>query len=215
MIYIDNVTKYYHTRAGRKTVLRNVSGVIRPGDRIGILGRNGTGKSTFVRLLAGVEYPNAGRIERRMSVSWPLAHGIGLQAALTGADNARFIARIYCQPIDQVIGFVEEFAELGDYMNMPVSTYSAGMMGRLLMGLSLAVDFDCYLIDEVTATGDSRFVTRSQELLTRKTRERAIVFVTHLPDHLKLYCRTAAVLHEGSLTFFEDIDEAVATYQAL
>jgi capsular polysaccharide transport system ATP-binding protein len=216
MIYMDRVSKHYEIRGGhRKVVLRNASAIIRPGDAVGILGRNGAGKSTLVRMLAGVEYPTSGRIERRMSVSWPLAAGIGLQATMTGADNARFVARIYGQPIPKVIRFVQDFAELGDYFNMPVRTYSAGMMGRLLLGLSFAVDFDCYLIDEVTATGDSRFVIRAQEMLAEKTRGRTVVLVSHVAEHLKLYCRTAAVLHDGSLTFFEDIDEAVAAYKAL
>jgi capsular polysaccharide transport system ATP-binding protein len=216
MLVLDNVSKHYEVRGGgRKTVLRNVSAVIRPGDAVGILGRNGTGKSTLVRMLAGVEHPSSGRITRRMSVSWPLAHGIGLQAALTGADNARFIARIYDHDVDDMLRQVEEFAELGSYINMPVRTYSAGMMGRLLLGLSFAVNFDCYLIDEITAAGDARFVARSQERLAEKTRGRTLVLVSHVPEHLKLYCRTAAVLHQGSLTFFEDVDEAVATYKTL
>ena len=216
MIYMDRVSKHYEIRGGqRKVVLNNASAIIRPGDAVGILGRNGAGKSTLVRMLAGVEYPTSGRIERRMSVSWPLAAGIGLQAAMTGADNARFIARIYGQSIPKVIRFVQDFAELGDYFNMPVRTYSAGMMGRLLLGLSFAVDFDCYLIDEVTAAGDARFVIRAQEMLAEKTRGRTVVLVSHVAEHLKLYCRTAAVLHNGGLTFFEDIDEAVATYKAL
>ncbi|WP_439598707.1 ABC transporter ATP-binding protein [Falsiroseomonas sp.] len=216
MIYFDRVSKHYELRGGgKKHVLRNVSGIIRPGDAVGILGRNGAGKSTLVRMLAGVEHPNSGRIERRMTVSWPLAHGVGLQNSMSGADNARFIARIYNQPIKKVLDFVEEFAELGPYMDMPAKTYSVGMMGRLLLGLSFAVDFDCYLIDEVTATGDQRFVARAQALLAEKTRGRSLVLVTHVPDHLKMYCRTAAVLNEGSLTFFEDVDEAVATYKAL
>jgi capsular polysaccharide transport system ATP-binding protein len=216
MIYLDRVSKHYEVRGGgRKTVLADVSAVIRPGDAVGILGRNGAGKSTLVRMLAGVEFPSSGRVERRMSVSWPLAHGIGLQNTLSGADNARFIARIYNHPIPKVLAFVQDFAQLGGYFDMPVRTYSAGMMGRLLMGLSFAVDFDCYLIDEVTATGDARFLERSQEMLSEKTRGRTVVLVSHVAEHVKLYCRTAAVLHDGSLTFFEDIDEAVATYRAL
>ena len=216
MILLRDVSKFYDVRGvGKRWVLRDTTAVIRPGDRVGILGRNGTGKSTLMRLLAGVEYPSSGRIERRMSVSWPLAHGIGVHGGLSGADNARFIARIYAQPVDELVEAVAEFAELGPYMTMPVSTYSAGMMARLLLGLSMAMDFDCYLIDEVTATGDQRFIARAQALLAEKTRGRSLVLVSHVPEHLKLYCRSAAVLHDGSLTFFEDVDEAVATYKAL
>jgi capsular polysaccharide transport system ATP-binding protein len=216
MLILDRVTKHYRMRnGGLRTVLRNVSAVIRPGDAVGILGRNGAGKSTLVRMLAGVEHPTSGRIERRMRVSWPLAHGVGLQNTMSGADNARFIARIYDKPVQDVLDFVEDFAELGPYIDMPAKTYSAGMMGRLLFALSLAVDFDCYLIDEVTATGDARFVNRAQQVLAERTRDRSIVMVSHQPEHLRLYCRSAAVLHEGALTFFEDVDEAIATYKTL
>lgn len=216
MLVLENVSKYYAVRGGgRKTILRNCSAVIKPGDAVGIMGRNGAGKSTLVRMLAGVEYPSSGRIVRNMTVSWPLAHGIGLQNSISGADNARFIARIYGQPVERVLEFVENFAELGPYINMPVRTYSVGMMGRLLFGLSLAVDFDCYLIDEITAAGDARFVARAENALTERTRGRTIIMVSHVPDHLKLYCKTAAILNEGALTFYEDIDEAVATYKAL
>lgn len=216
MILLRDVSKFYTLRDGRKRwILRDTNAVIRQGDRLGILGRNGAGKSTFMRLLGGVEYPSSGRIERRMTVSWPLAHGIGVHGALTGADNARFIARIYGRPIAETIEAVNEFAELGDYMWMPVSSYSAGMMSRLLLGLSMAVDFDCYLIDEATSVGDHRFVERTQARLESKLRTAALVMVSHSPAHIRTFCRTAAILYNASLTFFEDIDEAIATYEAL
>ena len=216
MILLRDVSKFYDVRGvGKRWVLRDTTAVIRPGDRVGILGRNGTGKSTLMRLLAGVEYPSSGRIERRMSVSWPLAHGIGVHGGLSGADNARFIARIYAQPVDELVEAVAEFAELGPYMTMPVSTYSAGMMARLLLGLSMAMDFDCYLIDEATSVGDQRFIERTQERLETKLRNSAVVMVSHHPNHIRTFCRTAAILHDGTLTFFEDLDEAIATYEAL
>jgi capsular polysaccharide transport system ATP-binding protein len=216
VIILDRVSKHYAVRGGgQKTILNDVSAVIRPGDAVGILGRNGAGKSTLMKMLAGVEYPNSGRIHRRMSVSWPLAHGVGVQTALSGADNARFIARIYGEPVRRVLDFVAEFSELGEYLDMPVRTYSAGMMGRLLFGLSLAVEFDCYLVDEITAAGDPRFIARTQSALNERLRGRTIIMVSHIPEHLHLYCRTAAVLNEGALTFYEDLNEALATYQAL
>jgi capsular polysaccharide transport system ATP-binding protein len=216
MILLDDVSKFYKLRGqGRRWVLRNTTAVIHPGDRIGILGRNGAGKSTLMRLLGGVEYPNSGRVERRMSVSWPLAHGIGVHGALTGADNARFVARIYDRDPDEMVESVEEFAELGRYMDMPVSTYSAGMMSRLLLGLSLAMDFDCYLIDEATSVGDKRFIDRTHEALQNRLRNRALVMVSHTAFHIRSFCRTAAILHNGALTFFEDLDEAIATYETL
>jgi len=216
MILLDDVTKFYSVRGrGRRFILRNATAVIRPGDRLGILGRNGAGKSTLVRLLGGVEYPSAGRIERRMTVSWPLAHGIGVHGSLTGADNARFIARIYDRDLDEVVDAVNDFAELGNYMDMPINTYSAGMMSRLLLGLSLAMDFDCYLIDEATSVGDQRFIDRTQAALETRLHDRALVMVSHHATHIRTFCRTAAILHNGALTFFEDLDEAIATYEAL
>jgi capsular polysaccharide transport system ATP-binding protein len=216
MILLDGVSKYYHMRGqGRRWILRDTTAVIRPGDRVGILGRNGAGKSTLMRLLGGVEYPSIGRVERRMSVSWPLAHGIGVHSSLTGADNARFIARIYNLDADDLVAAVNDFAELGSYMDMPVSSYSSGMMSRLLLGLSLAMDFDCYLIDEATSVGDQRFIERTQQILETTLKSRALVMVTHSTTHIRSFCRTAAILHNAHLTFFEDLDEAIATYEAL
>jgi capsular polysaccharide transport system ATP-binding protein len=150
-----------------------------------------------------------------MSVSWPLAHGIGVHGGLTGSDNARFIARLYDLDAEELVEAVNDFAELGTYMDMPIGTYSAGMMSRLLLGLSLAMDFDCYLIDEATSVGDARFIDRTQEILETRLRSRALVMVTHSPQHVRSFCRTAAILHDGYLTFFEDLDEAIATYEAL
>lgn len=216
MILAEGVSKFYHVRGvGRRWILRDATFVIRPGERLGVLGRNGAGKSTLMRLLSGVEFPNGGRIERRMSVSWPLAHGIGVHNSLTGADNARFVARIYDLDADELVERVDEFAELGEYMDMPIGTYSAGMMSRLLLGLSLAMDFDCYLIDEATSVGDHRFIERTQHRLETKLKDSALVLVSHTPAHVRSFCRTAAILHDGFLTFFEDLDEAIATYETL
>lgn len=216
MILLDRVSKFYHVRGeGKRWILRDATTVIRPGDRVGILGRNGAGKSTLMRMLGGVEYPTSGRIERRMSVSWPLAHGIGVHSALTGADNARFIARIYDRPVEELVQAVADFAELGSYMDMRVSTYSAGMMARLQLGLSLCMDFDCYLIDEATSVGDPRFIARTQAILQDRLKSRALVMVSHAPAHIRTFCRSAAILQDGHLTFFEDLDEAIATYEAL
>jgi capsular polysaccharide transport system ATP-binding protein len=150
-----------------------------------------------------------------MSVSWPLAGGAGMQTSMTGADNARFIARIYDAPIEKTLAQVETFAELGPYFHQPVKTYSGGMVSRLQMGISLAIDFDCYLIDEATGAGDRRFLERTKQALAERTRDRAIIMVSHIPTHLKTYCTTGAVLSDGRLTFYEDLDEAIATYQAL
>ncbi|UFN48696.1 ABC transporter ATP-binding protein [Roseomonas sp. OT10] len=215
MLVLDNVWKSYPTRSGLRSVLEGVNAVIRPGDAVGILGRNGAGKSTLLRILSGVEVPSAGRVIRQMSVSWPLASGFGIQASLSGADNARFIARIYGLPVPEVLEAVESFAELGPYFREPARTYSAGMMGRLLLGLSFAVDFDCYLIDEAVSAGDARFVERTHRMLQERLSRAAMLMVSHSAEHLRQYCRTAAVLHQGRLEFHEDLDEAIAVYNTL
>ncbi len=216
MLLLENVSKHYAMRGGRrKVVLDGLNGVIRPGDTVGILGRNGAGKSTLMRLLAGMDQPNSGRIVRSMSVSWPLAQGVGLHSALSGADNARFVARLYGVPVKPLLEFVEGFAELGPYFYMPLSTYSSGMGGRLTFAISLAIDFDCYLIDEGISTGDNRFVNRTRQLLADRLRNRSVVLVSHSVSQVRTFCRTAAVLQDGRLTFYEDLDEAIATYEAL
>ena len=215
MLVLENVWKAYHTRAGVKQVLQGVNMVVHPGDAVGILGRNGAGKSTLLRIFAGVEMPTVGRVWKDMSVSWPLASGIGVQSSLTGADNARFIARIYGIPVRQVLDYVQDFAELGPYFHEPVRTYSAGMMSRLLLGLSFAVDFDCYLVDEAVGAGDARFVDRTHQAMEERLSRSALLMVSHSPEQVRLFCRTAGVLRQGRLAFYEDVDEAIAAYQSL
>ena len=216
MLLLENVTKRYRMRDGSwRQVLDGISLLIRQGDAVGILGRNGAGKSTLIRMMAGVEYPSTGRVERRMSVSWPLGFGVGLQNTMTGADNARFIARLYGKPQAEVLDFIADLADLGEYLNMPTKTYSSGMMGRLQLSLSLAIQFDCYLIDEGTAAGDARFVERTRALLAERMQDRAVIMVSHSAETVRSFCRTAAVLQGGRLTLYEDLDEAFATYNAI
>jgi capsular polysaccharide transport system ATP-binding protein len=215
MLELRDVHKVYDTRRGRRHVLRGVDCAFRKGDAVGILGRNGAGKSTLIRIMSGAEHPTRGEVRRGMSVSWPLGFGGAVHHALTGADNIRFIARIYGRPFGWTLGFVEEFAELGDYLHMPVRTYSAGMETRLAFALSLAVEFDCYLVDEVVAAGDARFADRCRQALLERRGQSALLMVSHSPDILRAFCDTGATLHEGRLTFHEDLDQAIAAYRAL
>ena len=168
MIELRNVVKQYATRRGETTVLDDVSLRVEPGEKLGILGANGAGKSTLIRLISGAERPTAGTVSRSMSVSWPLAFSGAFQGSLTGLDNLRFICRLYDMDIKVAQPQVEDFAELGYYMREPLKTYSAGMRARLAFGISLAIDFDCFLIDEVIAVGDSRFQVRCNEELFEK-----------------------------------------------
>ena len=215
MLELRNLCKSYETHGQSKHVLRNVNATFWRGDAVGILGRNGAGKSTLIRMLAGIEPASSGEIVRGMSVSWPLGFGGAIHGSITGADNARFIARIYGKPQGWVESFVEEFAELGEYFRMPVKTYSSGMQSRLAFGLSMAIDFDCYLVDEVIAVGDARFTERCRIMLEERRRRSALLMVSHQGELLRAFCTTAAILHEGRLTFHEDLDQAIATYHAL
>ncbi len=215
MIELRGVHKVFEQRGVRKHVLRGVDCRIERGDAIGILGRNGAGKSTLMSVIAGVLPPSRGQVVRRMSVSWPLGFGLAVHPALTGYDNARFIARVYDRPVDWTLGFVRDFAELdGDSLRLPVHTYSAGMMARLAFALSFAVDFDCYLVDEVVAAGDYRFAARCRQALLERRGRSALLMVSHAPGLLESFCRTGAVLEDGRLIFYEDLDQAVAAYHA-
>ncbi|WP_053572639.1 ABC transporter ATP-binding protein [Caballeronia cordobensis] len=213
MIRVENVTKVHHTRAGKKVVLDGVSFVVNRGDKVGILGHNGAGKSTLLRLITGVEHPTSGRIVRSMSVSWPLGFGTGFQGSLTGADNVRFIARIYGADIKETIAYVQEFAELGDYFYMPIKTYSSGMRARLAFGISLAIRFDCLVVDEVAAVGDQRFKDRCREALEERSAGNALVMVSHSADILRMYCNKGMVLRDGQMSSFDDLGEALATQE--
>lgn len=215
MIRLDNVSKSYKTHKGQKLVLDGISLEVPAGVRVGILGRNGAGKSTLVRILGGLTPPDSGRIDYDMSISWPLALDGGFQGSLTGLDNLRFICRIYNADIDRALPFVMDFSELGQYFYEPVKTYSAGMRARLAFALSLAIDFDCYLIDEVLAVGDGRFLNRCREELLEKRRDRAMVLVSHQANVVRDVCDRACVLHDGKLRHFDDVDEAYQFYEGL
>ena len=197
-----NVHKSYPIRGGRKVILRGASGRIARGEKVGILGRNGSGKSTLVRILGGVEAPSSGSIIGSMA---------GFQSQLSGADNARFIARIYGRDINATVESVADFSELGEYLRMPMMTYSSGMRSRLALAVSLAVDFDCYMVDEALAVGDTRFGRAYAEKIERS----GLILVSHSPALVRRLCTRAAVLDQGILTFYDDLDEALATYNAL
>jgi len=212
MIVLRDVVKYYPSRANVHTVLDRVTMTVMPGERLGILGKNGSGKSTLIRLISGQEYPNSGDIRRTMKVSWPLAFSGGFQGSLTGWDNLRFIARIYGIEYEAVSDFVEEFADLGEYFREPVKTYSSGMQARLAFALSMAIEFDCYLIDEIIAVGDARFHQKCESELFEKRKERAYIIVSHDLEFIRSHCTRAAVLDGGHLTPFDRVPDAFDYY---
>lgn len=212
MIEIANLIKRYPTRGGDVTVLDEVNLTILPGERIGILGRNGAGKSTMIRLISGAERPSSGSIRRDMSVSWPLAFGGAFQGTLTGLDNLRFICRIHGVSTEDKIAPVQEFSELGRYLYEPVKSYSSGMRARLAFAISMVVEFDCFLIDEVVAVGDARFNEKCNVELFQKRRDRAMIIVSHSENYVREHCTRAAVLSKGKLQAFGDVEEALAVY---
>ncbi|AJE06938.1 TPA: ABC transporter ATP-binding protein [Mannheimia haemolytica] len=212
MISIRNVSKRYRTNSGWRTVLKDINFELKKGEKVGILGRNGAGKSTLIRLMSGVEPPTTGTIERQMSISWPLAFSGAFQGSLTGMDNLRFVSRIYDADFDYVKSFTEEFSELGEYLYEPVKSYSSGMKARLAFALSLSIEFDCYLIDEVIAVGDARFAAKCKHELFEKRKDRSLILVSHSPASIKEYCDSAMVLEEGIMHTFDSIDNAYNFY---
>lgn len=214
MISCLNLTKNYRAGHIQKQVLKGLDFTIAPGDRIGLLGRNGAGKSTLIKLIGGVEMPTSGKIRRDMTCSWPLGFHGGFQGSLTGYDNARFIARIYGEDYAKMRGFVEDFTELGRQLRMPVKTYSSGMRARLAFALSLAIEFDCYLIDEVIMVGDATFQAKCHYELFEKRSDRAILLASHSTDSIREFCKRAVVLENGHLTEFAGVEEGLAAYHA-
>jgi len=214
MIELRDIAKQYRVRYGRQTVFEHVNLRIEKGEKIGILGRNGAGKSTLIRLLSGAELPSRGTIVRGMSVSWPLAFGHAFQGTLTGLDNIRFICRVYGADASKVIPYAEDFSELGAFMREPVKTYSSGMRARLAFAISMAIEFDCFLIDEVISVGDARFHEKCKFELFEKRADRAMIIVSHEAHNVRDHCGQACVLHEGHLRQFPDVDQAYTYYTA-
>lgn len=213
MIHIDNLSKEYPMRRGKRTVLDQVNLKINPGQKIGILGRNGAGKSTLIRLISGAERPTSGKVRRYMTVSWPLAFGDAFQGNQTGLDTLRFVCRVYGLDVKDKVAFVENFTELGRYFREPIKTYSSGMRARLAFAVSMAVEFDCFLIDEIVSVGDDRFHQKCHVELFEKRKERALIIVSHDANYIKTHCDTAAVLVAGKLYAFDQVDDAFEFYR--
>lgn len=215
MIELINVSKRYKTSNGYKQILNSSNIRFPKGRNIGLLGVNGAGKSTLLRLIAGSESPTTGKIIRNVKMSWPLGFSGGFNGSLTGYENLRFVTRIYGEDIRRVSAFVQDFSELGDYLNMPIKSYSSGMKARLAFGLSMAMDFECYLVDEITGVGDRRFQEKCRDAFKERSQRSSIIMVSHSMATLKEHCDMGAVLSKGELTFYEDIHEAIDIYMNL
>lgn len=213
-ISFEGVSKYYKVGAGRKTVLKTLTAEF-PQQNVGILGANGAGKSTLLRMIAGVESPSSGTIRRHCRVSWPLGFAGSFNGSLSGAENCRFVARIYGEDTRRVEQFVGEFSELGAFFRMPFSTYSAGMRARLAFGISLAIEFDAYLVDEITEVGDEQFRERCRSYFKTKLRGANVIMVSHGLSSLRSYCDSGVVLHNGDLMFFNTLEAAIDVHQTI
>ena len=216
MIVLDRVSKSYRTLSGSRVVLNDVSVILPPGLGLGILGANGTGKSTLLRLLAGTELPDAGRIKRGgRSVSFPLGFSGTMHPKLSGLENVVFLARLYGVDADEGSGYVSDFADLGEYFRMPVETYSSGMLARLAFGACLAIQFDVYLIDEVTAVGDARFRAKCLDAFRKRMERADVIMASHDYETMRAYCHRGAVLAGGRLTLFDDLEDAIDHHASL
>lgn len=214
-IVMSDIVKVYHTQLGKRRVLDGISFSIGEGEKIAVLGRNGAGKSTLVKIIGGVEPPTSGTIRRDLFQSWPIAFSGGFEVQMSGIDNIRFIARVYGTPIKETIAKVDDFAELGKLLYLPVKTYSSGMRARLAFALTLAIDFECFLIDEVIAVGDQRFHRKCHDALFVKRAHRAMILVSHDTHIIREYCNKALILKAGRGRVFEDIELALSIYNSL
>ncbi|NCG17172.1 MAG: ATP-binding cassette domain-containing protein, partial [Synechococcales cyanobacterium H12SWP_bin.12] len=218
-IDIKNLTKSYLHKGKRVTVFKDISFRVDRGETVALLGRNGAGKSTLLRILGGIDRQDSGTIQSDLSISWPVGLVGGFQGSLTGRENVTFVSKIYAghepEVIQEKVRRVEEFAELGVYFDRPFKTYSSGMRSRVTFGLSMAFDFDLYLIDEVTSAGDERFRKRSRKVLEQLHERADFMMVDHNLWGLQLHCNRALLLHDGGLMEFDDLQEGIAMHKQL
>lgn len=213
MIEMRNVCKTFVLKGRRQTVADNISAVFRDKRVIAILGRNGAGKSSLLKMLAGTMQPDSGEIITTGHTSWPVGFAGSFHGELSGLQNTRFIARVYGVDTDELADFVADFADLGQHFHLPIRTYSSGMRSRLAFGVSMGIKFDTYLVDEITAVGDAKFKEKSEALFTQRMRESSAIMVTHSLEQVKRLCDEVAILREGRLHFYDDVKEGIAAHQ--
>ncbi|WP_347455424.1 ABC transporter ATP-binding protein [Acinetobacter thermotolerans] len=216
MIELKNLTKSYTTPKGRHFVFKDLNAVLPENKSVALLGKNGAGKSTLLRVIGGIDYPDEGQVITNKSISWPVALSGGFQGSLTARQNVRFVARLYVsseEEVEYIVNFVEAFAEIGKYFDMPMKSYSSGMRSRIGFGLSMAFDFDYYLLDEVGAVGDRAFRKKSQMLLDELKQNSNIIMVSHNIKDLIRNCDVAFLVRDGKAEYFDNMQDAIEVYK--
>ncbi|HBP29645.1 MAG TPA: ABC transporter ATP-binding protein [Advenella kashmirensis] len=216
MIKVINLTKSYMTTTGREFVFRDLNLEIPSGRNVALIGRNGAGKSTLMRLLGGTDIPDRGRVVTDGSISWPVGLSGGFQGSLTARENVKFVARVHGaegENMSRIVNFVEDFAEIGRYFDRPVKTFSSGMRSRVAFGLSLAFEFDYYLIDEAMSTGDAHFRAKARQVFREKISQSKVILVTHGMGQVRSMCDYVLLLKDGKVQIFEDVEEGIYAYQ--
>lgn len=215
MIHFENLTKSFRLRGERKVVIDHLNMTLPTGRSLALLGRNGAGKTTLLQIVAGTMRPDSGRVVSDGTISWPVGLGGSFHRELTGAQNVRFIARVYGVDADALVEFVEDFAELGGFYRMPVRSYSSGMRARLTFGASMGIKFDTYLVDETTAVGDKAFKDKSRAIFAERMEHSSSIMVNHNMKQIREFCNSAIVLENGRMSYFEDLELAIATHKAM
>ena len=213
MIRFENLNKSFWLRGERKVVIDNLNFALPTGKSLALLGRNGAGKSTLLQIIAGTLRADSGRVISDGQISWPVGLGGSFHGDLTGAENVRFIARIYGVDTDDLLEFVDDFAELGDFFHMPMRSYSAGMRSRLTFGASMGIRFDTYLVDEVTAVGDAAFRRKSRSVFADRMKHSGAIMVSHSMSQIRQFCEAGLVLENGQMRYFPDLEEAIALHE--
>lgn len=215
MVRFENLSKSFYIRGKRLQVIDGLDLTLPAGRSLALLGRNGAGKSTLLNIISGLLKPDTGRVVVDGMMSWPVGLGGSFNGDMTGAQNTRFVARIYGLDTESLVGFVEDFAELGPHFHAPVRTYSSGMRARLGFGLSMGIRFDIYLIDETTAVGDARFSKKSRSVFLERIKTASAIMVSHQMNTVRAFCDSGLVLHEGKVAYFDDLEAAIARHTEL
>ncbi|TJZ94146.1 ABC transporter ATP-binding protein [Paracoccus gahaiensis] len=212
MIHLQNISKTYRLNGKRKVVADDITATFPSGQAIALLGRNGAGKSSLLRMISGAMLPSSGKILSTGTISWPVGFAGSFNGELTGEQNCRFVARVYGIDTDELLFFVQDFAELGDHFKLPLRTYSSGMKSRLAFGLSMAVPFDTYLVDEVSAVGDAAFKAKSNRVFNERMSKSGAIVVSHSMGMLRKTCHAGAVLENGKLTYYPNLEDAISVH---